>query len=107
MYANAINDQNLFYTNPDAARIASLKDVMAPPTLLCDTFRFYGHDNRRNRPSLGTGSSYLPGRLCALETATSSFDPYTPPTLSPLGARSRGSGRSRAAPDRWRSRRWR
>ena len=44
MYANAINDQNLFYTNPDAARIAGLKDVMAPPTLLCDTFRFYGHE---------------------------------------------------------------
>ena len=44
MYADAINDQNPLYTNPDAARIAGLKDVMAPPTLLCDTFRFYGHE---------------------------------------------------------------
>ena len=42
MYADAINDPNLLYTNPEAARTAGLKDVMAPPTLLCDTFRFYG-----------------------------------------------------------------
>ena len=42
MYANAINDPNPLYTKPEAARTAGLKDVMAPPTLLCDTFRTYG-----------------------------------------------------------------
>ena len=42
MYADSIDDPNPLYTNPEAARTAGLKDVMAPPTLLCDTFRFYG-----------------------------------------------------------------
>ena len=41
-YADAISDHNPLYTTPEAARGAGLKDVMAPPTLLCDTFRFYG-----------------------------------------------------------------
>ena len=42
MYADSTNDPNPLYTKPEAARTAGLKDVMAPPTLLCDTFRFYG-----------------------------------------------------------------
>ncbi len=42
MYAGAIHDPNPLYTNPDAARSAGLEDAIAPPTLLCDTFRFYG-----------------------------------------------------------------
>lgn len=42
MYADAIDDPNPLYTDPDAARSAGLPDVMAPPTLLTDTFRFYG-----------------------------------------------------------------
>ena len=42
IYADAINDPNPLYTNPEAARSAGLEDVMAPPTLLCDTFRTYG-----------------------------------------------------------------
>ena len=44
MYADAIDDPNPLYTNPEAARSAGLPDVMAPPTLLTDTFRFYGDD---------------------------------------------------------------
>ena len=48
MYADAINDPNPLYTNPDAARNAGLNHVMAPPTLLCDTFRFYGDDIDEN-----------------------------------------------------------
>ena len=42
MYADAVQDPNPLYTNPEAARSAGLPDVMAPPTLVCDTFRFYG-----------------------------------------------------------------
>ncbi len=42
MYADAVDDPNPLYTNPDAARKAGLPDVIAPPTLLTDTFRFYG-----------------------------------------------------------------
>ena len=41
MYADAIDDPNPLYTNLDAARKAGLPDVMAPPTLLTDTFRIY------------------------------------------------------------------
>ena len=42
MYADAIDDLNPLYTNPDAARNVGLTDVIAPPTLLTDTFRIYG-----------------------------------------------------------------
>ena len=42
MYADAIDDPNPLYTNPEAARNVGLPDVTAPPTLLTDTFRIYG-----------------------------------------------------------------
>jgi acyl dehydratase len=42
MYADAIDDPNPLYTDSDAARSAGLPNVIAPPTLLTDTFRFYG-----------------------------------------------------------------
>ena len=42
MYADAVQDPNPLYTDSRAARTAGLKGVMAPPTLLCDTFRTYG-----------------------------------------------------------------
>lgn len=42
LYADAVDDSNPLYTNPAAARSAGLPDVTAPPTLLTDTFRFYG-----------------------------------------------------------------
>lgn len=61
MYADAIADPNLLYTDPDAARNSGLPDVMAPPTLLTDTFRFYGDainegglPSTLERQSLGT-----------------------------------------------------
>lgn len=44
LYADAVDDPNLLYTNPDAARNVGLPDVMAPPTLLTDTFRFCGDE---------------------------------------------------------------
>ncbi len=43
MYADAVEDPNPLYTIPVNARSAGLDDVIAPPTLLTDTFRFYGN----------------------------------------------------------------
>lgn len=60
IYADAIDDPNPLYTNPKAARNAGLPDVMAPPTLLTDTFRFYGDKlNESGLPS--TLSRLSPG----------------------------------------------
>ena len=42
MYADAIDDPNPLYTDSDAVRSLDLPDLIAPPTLLTDTFRFYG-----------------------------------------------------------------
>ncbi len=69
LYAGAVGDPNPLYTNPEAAHSAGLPDVVAPPTLLTDTFRFYGDTLTENglpyaleRHSLGTpiraGNSY-------------------------------------------------
>ena len=52
MYADAIDDPNPLYTDPDSARNAGFDDVIAPPTLLTDTFRIYGVDlNESGLPS--------------------------------------------------------
>lgn len=52
MYADAVDDPNPLYTNPDAARNAGLPDVIAPPTLLTDAFRSYGDElNESGLPS--------------------------------------------------------
>ena len=44
MYAEAIQDANPLYTDHELAQNLGLKDVMAPPTLICDTFRIFGDD---------------------------------------------------------------
>ena len=44
MYAEAVQDANPLYTNHELAQRLGLKDVMAPPTLICDTFHFFGDD---------------------------------------------------------------
>ena len=44
MYAEAVQDANPLYTSHEFAHSLGLKDVMAPPTLICDTFRFFGDD---------------------------------------------------------------
>ena len=44
MYAEAVQDANPLFTNHELAQSLGLKDVMAPPTLICDTFRFFGDD---------------------------------------------------------------
>ena len=61
MYADAVHDPNPLYTNPDAARNVYLSNVMAPPTLLTDTFRFYGD---------GINESGLPTALDQLSPGT-------------------------------------
>ena len=44
MYAQAVQDPNPLYTDGEFARGVGLGDVMAPPTLVCDTFQFFGAD---------------------------------------------------------------
>ncbi|MGH8961631.1 MAG: FAS1-like dehydratase domain-containing protein [Jatrophihabitantaceae bacterium] len=39
-YALAVGDTNPLYTDTEAARAAGLPDVMAPPTLLCDSNQY-------------------------------------------------------------------
>lgn len=39
-FARAIGDDNLLYTDIDAARKAGLRDVMAPPTFICETNQY-------------------------------------------------------------------
>ena len=43
-YALAIGDFNPIYSDQDFARNHGLKDVMAPPTLVCDTWQFVDSD---------------------------------------------------------------
>ena len=43
-YALAIGDFNPLYTDRDFARSHGLSDVMAPPTLVCDTWQFADSD---------------------------------------------------------------
>ena len=43
-YALAIGDFNPLYTDRDFARYHGLSDVMAPPTLICDTWQFADSD---------------------------------------------------------------
>lgn len=39
-YAVAVGDTNPVYTDPDAAKAAGWRDVVAPPTLLCDSNQY-------------------------------------------------------------------
>lgn len=41
-YAIAVGDRNPVYLDPAAARAAGWDDVIAPPTLLCDTNQYVG-----------------------------------------------------------------
>ena len=43
-YALAIGDFNPLYSDPDFAQAHGLADVMAPPTLICDTWQFVDSD---------------------------------------------------------------
>lgn len=43
-YALAVGDHNPLYTDPDAAAASGYRDVIAPPTLLCDSNQYLGAD---------------------------------------------------------------
>ena len=69
MYADAIGDPNPLYTDIHTSRNAGLDDVVAPPTLVCDTFRHYGNpinmsglptflENQSPATPLRAGNSY-------------------------------------------------
>ena len=94
MYADAIRDPNHLYTDPDAARNSGLPDVMAPPTLLTDTFRFYGDAiNERGLPSTIERQSL--GTPIRAGNRYRFYHPVPPPQMSsPQPARSSVSGRS-------------
>lgn len=50
-FALALDDRNPLYTDPDAARAAGYRDVIAPPTLICETCQY-----SNNRPH---GNGYI------------------------------------------------
>ncbi len=65
MYATAVQDFNPVYTDRPRARELGLKDVMAPPTLICDTFQVYGTDIDEEGHPIGFSDSTLPMPLRA------------------------------------------
>ncbi len=69
MYALAIGDFNPAYTDVEFARNQGLQDVMAPPTLICDTWQYidsdmdddgdlYGRGEARELRGLRAGNDY-------------------------------------------------
>ena len=69
MYALAIGDFNPVYTDVEFARNQGLQDVMAPPTLICDTWQYidsdmdddgdlYGRGEARELRGLRAGNDY-------------------------------------------------
>ena len=61
-YAVAIGDFNPLYTDRQSAQDHGLRDVMAPPTLICDTWQYVGGDiNDYGAPVRRTESEDLGG----------------------------------------------
>ena len=54
-YALAIGDFNPLYSNPEFAQANGLRDVMAPPTLICDTWQYVDSDMDERGDLLGRG----------------------------------------------------
>ena len=54
-YALAIGDFNPLYTDQDFAQAHGLPDVMAPPTLICDTWQYVDSDMDERGDLLGRG----------------------------------------------------
>tara|TARA_B100000315_G_scaffold93266_1_gene85827 strand:- start:1848 stop:2339 length:492 start_codon:yes stop_codon:yes gene_type:complete len=55
MYALGIGDFNPLYTNGEFAQSHGLKDVMAPPTLICDTWQYLDSDMDERGDLIGRG----------------------------------------------------
>ncbi len=58
-YALAVEDFNRVYTDVEFARSLGFRDVIAPPTLICDTWQYVGGDMDEN--GLLEGRKQLPG----------------------------------------------
>ncbi len=59
-YSMAVQDTNPLYTSQAAAKAAGLRDVMAPPTLICETLQFLNEDvdeqgSPKSRPQAAVG----------------------------------------------------
>ena len=54
-YALAIGDFNLLYSDAEFAKAHGLRDVMAPPTLICDTGQYVDSDMDERGDLLGRG----------------------------------------------------
>ena len=55
MYALAIGDFNPLYSDGTFARAHGLRDVQAPPTLICDTWQYVDSDMDENGDLIGRG----------------------------------------------------
>ena len=55
MYALAIGDFNSLYADGEFAQSHGLKDVMAPPTLVCDTWQYLDSDMDERGDLIGRG----------------------------------------------------
>ena len=54
-YALALGDFNSLYTNADHAKANGLRDVMAPPTWVCDSWQYFDGDIDERGELLGRG----------------------------------------------------
>ena len=54
-YALAIGDFNPIYSNREFAQANGMRDVMAPPTLICDTWQYVDSDMDERGDLLGRG----------------------------------------------------
>ena len=54
-YALAIGDFNPIYSNREFAKANGMRDVMAPPTLICDTWQYVDSDMDERGDLLGRG----------------------------------------------------
>ena len=55
-YALAVGDFNPLYSDREAAKARGLRDVMAPPTLVCDTWQYVDSDMDERGDLLGRGA---------------------------------------------------
>ena len=63
MYALSIGDFNPLYTDGEFAQSHGLKDVMAPPTLICDTWQYLDGDIDERGDFIERGELDFTGRL--------------------------------------------
>ena len=54
-YALAIGDFNPLYSDREFANAQGLRDVMAPPTLICDTWQYIDSDMDERGDLIGRG----------------------------------------------------